>query len=501
MTDNHSPLLSEDGDDGSGALSPEALSRCSSAEARALLPFDLACRLEVLPLGFIGSSHAGVVTCAVGDHAPPERAIELRFALGREVRLISVPQPVLTTALRTAYQGDPRRLDHELTLLQATDLGISSSARRAEPESLRLGHGEAANFLATLLEYAIARGASDLHIAPRREGTFIRLRIGGELQFRADPVCSLALHAQLIGRLKVLARLDTTVRNQPLDGAFVVPRVGGAGVSARLSIMPTIHGDKAVVRFLGHGGIRPLGTLGYSPVVSGAIERFVRRREGAALFAGPTGSGKSTAIYAALAACVERGRSVVSIEDPVEVEIPGVSQTSLNPEHGLDYAAALRAVLRQDPDVIALGEIRDEESAAAALRAALTGHLVISTVHARSAREVALRLRDLGVDDLTHAQAIRLVVCQRLVPVLCARCKVIDLMSSAAHGLTVYRPVGCVRCDYSGFSERVLVAEVLEGSGEFPEERCEVEIRDELKRLLGAGRITLEQFAAFGSDY
>lgn len=490
---------------GDGSLSSDALSRCSTAEARALLSIELAQRLTVLPLGFIGDVSDGFVTCAVPVGYSAINAGDIRFALGREVRLVEVDPDVLARAIVVAYHGDSARLERDLESLRRADAAALPRMRLEGTDSFRLESSDAANFLATLLEYAIAQGASDLHLVPRREGTVARLRIRGELRQRDEPLCSLGTHTQLIGRLKVLARVDTTARFVPIDGAFLVPRPGGSAVSVRLSILPTIHGEKAVLRFMGMGEVPTLSELGYSPAAHAAIERFLNRREGAALFAGPTGSGKSTAIYAALGACVGQGRSVVSLEDPVELEVPGASQTTIDPERGLDYAVGLRAILRQDPDVIALGEIRDETSAAVALRAALTGHLVLSTVHARTAREVLVRLCDLGVDGSILEQSVRLVVCQRLVPTLCARCKVVDLAASLLHRYTVYRAVGCARCDYSGFGGRTLVAEVLElpsfgvPHGVVPpsEGPHRAGLRPELENLLRAGRIAHSQFETF----
>jgi type II secretory ATPase GspE/PulE/Tfp pilus assembly ATPase PilB-like protein len=317
----------------------------------------------------------------------------------------------------------------------------------------------------------------------------------------------------MVARLKVLARLDTTRREIPQDGAFKVPREGIEPASARLAIMPTIHGEKAVIRFLGVEDPSDLTRLNLSAAVLEELRVFMQRREGMALFAGPTGSGKSTTIYGVLQELAKGGRSVVSIEDPVERDIREISQTSIDEKLGLDFPTALRAILRQDPDVIALGEIRDAESARTAFHAALTGHLVVGTVHARRALDVPIRVGHLGVDPLTIAEALRLIVCQRLVPLLCRGCRVLDLVASNRAGVSLYREVGCDRCDYSGFSERRVVAEyialdrkaaaVLAAHGRFaPEDlpKRSTSLEGELRALLLSGLISSRQFGAYVSD-
>lgn len=451
------------------------LGRCSTREARALLPLDVAVRLPALPLGLQEREGTQRAVCAVPIGHRKDLEAELRFALGRTVEIVEVAAETLREAIVLAYHGDDNRLADEAQHLR------SVSTTEVPLPALRPETGDAARFLATLLEYAVARGASDLHLLPRREGGVVRLRIGGDLRSSDEPVCPTGVFNQLITRLKVLAKLDINQRGMPQDGALSVPRDGVPPVSARVSIMPTLHGEKAVVRFLSNGGVAELGTLGLPVNLLDEISGFCDRRDGLALFAGPTGSGKSTSIYAVLRELARRNHSVVSIEDPVEAEVAGISQTSVSEALGLDYPTALRSVLRQDPDVIGLGEIRDRTSAEVALNAALTGHLVVSTVHATRVWEVPQRLMQLGINGGTIAQALRLIVCQRLVPTLCRFCKVIDLKPSNATGACIYREVGCARCDYSGFGDRRVVAEFLAPS------------RILADRIAGGERLTAEE--------
>lgn len=504
-----------------GHFTAESLGRCSSNEARALLPFEVAARLPALPLGVdLGgldesganrNEASGVVTCAVPVGLRTQLEGELRFALGRTVRLVEVATEVLQEAIVLAYHGDDTRLaEAAQKLAQESRFESGAPTISFRPES-----GDAARFLATLLEYAVAKGASDLHLIPKRDGGHVRLRIDGELHSRDDRVCPSGVFSQLITRLKVLSRLDIGRHGVPQDGAFVIPRDGATDVPARVSILPTLHGEKGVVRFLSTARVAELKTLGLSPALLDELGRFCQRRDGSVLFAGPTGSGKSTSIYALLHELGRRNKSVVSIEDPVEVEVRGISQTSLSEAHGLDYPAALRAVLRQDPDVIALGEIRDQVSAEVAFQAALTGHLVVSTVHARRVWEVPARLAQLGLDRGTVAQALRLIVCQRLIPLLCRWCKVIDLHASNKIGACIYREVGCARCDYAGVLERRVIAEFLAPSPELAEriaagerlrredmwgERSEI-LEATLKQLIHDGFISAAQGVGYAGDW
>jgi len=494
-----------------GSCSAANLGRCSSAEARALLPFEVAVRLPALPLGMEQRGDDVVATCAVPVGRRAHLEGELRFALGRAVRIVEVTHEILREAIVLAYHGDDTRLADEAQKLT----GESIPHALCSTVSFRPEQGDAARFLATLLEYAVAKGASDLHLIPKRDGGYARLRIDGALHTGEDRLCAHGAFSQIIARLKVLSKLDISRHGAPQDGALAVPRDGAPPVAARVSIMPTLHGEKAVVRFLLNRNTVELHALGLSPILLQELSALCNRRDGSVLFAGPTGSGKSTSIYALLLELARRNRSVVSIENPVEAEVAGVSQTSLNEAQGLDYPAALRAVLRQDPDVIALGEIRDRVSADVAFQAALTGHLVVSTVHARRVWEVPERLIQLGLDRGTVAQALRLVICQRLVPLLCRWCKVIDLQASHKTGACIYREVGCARCDYAGFSDRRVVAEFLVISPTLAQgiaagkplrrenlatERCQL-LEREFEALMRDGLVSIAQCLSYVGDW
>ncbi len=442
------------------ALTAIKLSRCSDSDARSYLALEKALLLEALPLGVITIFETLHLTVAVPKNASADLTQQLRFATGLEVRPIAVDPGILADAIAKAYQGHDHYLDRELISLQRYDRSLKNEAISDPLGAFKPAHGEAAKFLASLIEHALAREASDLHLVPVSDGTIARIRVHGELYSTAAPVCTARVHHELIGRLRVLAKLGAAARKEPLDGSLSVPHAGGQ-VFVRLSIMPTIHGEKAVLRFLGRAKVRTVSELGLASEIEDFVERYLQRREGVALVAGPTGSGKTTTLYAMTERLVQQSRSLCSIEDPVEIALAGVAQTSLDLRAGLDFPNALKAVLRQDPDAIFIGEIRDGESAAIAFQAALTGHLLLSTVHARSVYEIFLRLQQLGLDRLTVAQAVNLLLVQRLVPRLCPECAVVDIEASNRCGFDVAKAVGCAACDYAGFSERLVLAEAL----------------------------------------
>lgn len=271
-----------------------------------------------------------------------------------------------------------------------------------------------------LLARAWAWGASDLHVSPGADEFRLRLRLDGVLEDMGRvPRARLPL---LVQRLKVLAGLLTYRSDVPQDGRVAASADGARG-ELRVSVLPTLHGEKAVVRLLGQAGPRSLDQLGWPAPAQAALRRALAARQGLVAFAGPAGSGKTTAIYAGLRALGEQGgRSLCSIEEPVEAELPGVDQTPVDRRVGLDFAQALRAQLRQDPEVIFVGEVRDRETAHIAVEAGLTGHLILTTVHAASACEALARLLDLHPEPGALASALELVFAQRLVRRRCARC-------------------------------------------------------------------------------
>ena len=328
-----------------------------------------------------------------------------------------------------------------------------------------------------LLEKAVELRASDIHIEPMRNGLTVRMRVDGLL--RAMPAPAHALPQALISRIKILAGLNIAERRLPQDGAARL-EAAGLNLDVRVAIMPTQHGETAVIRLLPRDrGLLDIAKLGLRAHDERKLRRLIDLPHGMIVITGPTGSGKTTTLATMLSALNTPSRKILTIEDPVEYEIAGINQSQVKPAIGLTFASALRAFVRQDPDVIMVGEIRDGETANIAIHAALTGHLVLTTLHTETAIAAAPRLLDLGVEGFLLKSTLRGVIGQRLVRILCDRCKVRKEISATdfdadpryeACGLsvgdTVFEPRGCERCAGIGYRGRVGVFETLEVDGE-----------------------------------
>jgi general secretion pathway protein E len=334
-----------------------------------------------------------------------------------------------------------------------------------------------------LLEKAVELHASDIHIEPFQTGLTVRLRIDGLLRQVAAPAG--VLPQAVISRIKIIASLNIAERRLPQDGAARL-HVGRSDIDIRVAIMPTQHGESAVIRILPKDrGLLMVDKLGFAPSDKSKLMRLLKLPHGMIVITGPTGSGKTTTLATILTILNEPIRKILTVEDPVEYEIPGVNQSQIKPAIGLTFASALRSFVRQDPDVIMVGEIRDSETAHVAIHAALTGHLVLTTLHTETAAAALPRLLDLGVEDYLLRSTLRAVIAQRLVRQLCDRCKSSKVLSDVdfaedprlatlgfTTGETVHAPEGCERCGGTGYRGRVGVFELLE-------------LNDELRGLIG----------------
>jgi general secretion pathway protein E len=328
-----------------------------------------------------------------------------------------------------------------------------------------------------LVEKAIELRASDIHVEPMRNGLTVRMRVDGLL--RAVPAPAHALPQALISRIKILAGLNIAERRLPQDGAARL-EASGINLDVRVAIMPTQHGETAVIRLLPRDrGLLDIAKLGLRAHDERKLRQFIDLPHGMIIITGPTGSGKTTTLATMLSALNTPSRKILTIEDPVEYEIAGLNQSQVKPAIGLTFASALRAFVRQDPDVIMVGEIRDVETANIAVHAALTGHLVLTTLHTESAIAAAPRLLDLGVEGFLLKSTLRGIIGQRLVRVLCDRCKVRKEISAAdfdkdpryeacglSVGETIFESRGCERCAGVGYRGRVGVFEALEVDSE-----------------------------------
>jgi general secretion pathway protein E len=379
----------------------------------------------------------------------------------------------------------------------------ATTAQTLQEELRRLAAadpGYATNVVSRLLEAAAEVGASDLHLQPTAEGLEVRWRIDGVLSLVAMLPPTVA--AKVIARLKVVAELLTYRTEIPQEGR--IRGIAGA-VEMRVSTLPTLYGEKAVVRlFAGAGRYLQLDDLGFPADIRDALGRRLMATSGAMLFSGPAGSGKTTTIYACLrelAAAAQGRRSLATLEDPVEVAVPGVAQSQVNPAAGFTMEVGLRALLRQDPEVIAVGEIRDRGTAEVAFQASLTGHLVLSTFHASSAAAVIGRLGDMGIEPYLLRSGLLAAIGQRLVRRLCTCARDGDADDPRQRlGLSVAQfrvPVGCPECDGHGYRGRLVLAEMLDPDA--PEVGRAVLARADIARIeaaaVASGMITLRDRA------
>lgn len=398
------------------------------------------------------------LVCAACDPLDDQALASLAFATGKTVTVLA------------ARPSDWRRAA-ERSLSQAGPHSIAPDRRRLEREvdlvSERGLEGGGAGLVAEIFEAAISAGASDIHFEPRRNDLRVRLRIDGRLI--DHQVVSADLAAPAVSRVKVIANLNLGERRLPQDGrtTFVVQ---GKPVDVRVATSPTVFGESAVLRILDRSAVPlDLAVMGLSASITGILRHAAKARHGIFLVTGPTGSGKTTTLYALLQTFARSDKKVLSIEDPVEYHFEHVTQTQVAPQLGLTFAAALRSFLRQDPDVILVGEIRDPETAAVAIQAAMTGHFVLASVHANHALAVLPRLQDMGLEPYQLAAGLRGVVAQRLVRRLCFDCRKADVPSSEellilkeagfAAPTRLFRPDGCKSCKGTGFRGRVPIAE------------------------------------------
>ena len=306
--------------------------------------------------------------------------------------------------------------------------------------------------LNALLTQAAKDGASDIHIEPYERASSVRFRVDGTLREVVQP--NRGLHAALISRLKIMAELDIAEKRLPQDGRISL-RIGGRAIDVRVSTLPSAHGERAVLRLLDKTESKfTLEGLGMNGELLASFQRLVQQPHGIVLVTGPTGSGKTTSLYASLQTVDTGTTNVLTVEDPIEYELPGIGQTQVNAKIDLSFAKALRAILRQDPDVIMIGEIRDHETAQIAIQASLTGHLVLATLHTNDAPSAVTRLTDMGIEPFLLSSSLLGVLAQRLVRKLCVECKRIDAQGR-------YQPVGCDACARTGYKGRTGVYELM----------------------------------------
>lgn len=410
----------------------------------------------------------GGVTLAIAAPLDDETLRALEIALGRKAEIAVATAEEIEAALAITQD--------EAQAAPAADFAETDVASDELDDLRDLARGApVVRALDNLLRLAVEQRATDLHIEPFAGALQARLRIDGLL--KAAPAPPMSMAKGLLSRLKIMAGLNITERRLPQDGRARI-LVGGAEIDLRVATMPSLHGEGAVIRLLRKGsGVVALDQIGLTQRDGDVLRRNLQAPFGMIVVTGPTGSGKTTTLAASLAEINDSTRKILTIEDPVEYQIPGVNQTQAHPAIGLTFATALRSFLRQDPDVIMVGEMRDGETAHIGVHAALTGHLVLTTLHTNTAAGAITRLIDMGIESFLLASSMRAIIGQRLVRVLCPDCKQPHALTAediagdaryASLGFTeddvVHRPKGCEWCNFTGFRGRRGVFEIIETS-------------------------------------
>jgi general secretion pathway protein E len=428
--------------------------------------------VKALPLRLEGS----VLVLAMADPLDFETLAAVRAATGLKVR----PEIALESEIADAidrYYGEAEKQ-------AALELGAESEESAADLEHLRDMASEAPviRLVNAMIAQAVEKRASDIHIEPFEKEFRVRFRIDGVLQDQEPPPKD--LKAAIISRLKLMARLNIAERRLPQDGRIKIKTLGRE-VDLRVSTLPTLYGESVVMRLLDRsaGDFYDLRNLGFDDRMLARMEYFTSLPHGIFLVTGPTGSGKSTTLYSALKRINTGDKKIITIEDPVEYQIDGINQIHVNTQIGLTFAAGLRHIVRQDPDVVMVGEIRDRETADVAIRASLTGHFVYSTLHTNDAPSAITRLTDMGVENYLICSSLVAVLAQRLVRVICRNCKVEDgeKLTPGGEFIPSWRGAGCEQCFGTGYRGRVGIFEMME-------------MNDELRKLVmqnaGAADIT-----------
>lgn len=489
----------------SGALDPVALTALLAAEfdmeqvdltqlkisptLTRLLPRDLAVRYQVVPVERRGDT----LRVAVGDPLNVDAIDSLAHVLRCRVEPLMAPPGVIAEALARCYGRPEAGLDDLLSGIeepQAVTAGTSSGLARGESDNedapiIRLVH--------SLIHEALQRRASDIHLEPLEKRFRVRYRIDGVLWEMAGPPKRLQL--AVISRLKIMAHISIAEKRVPQDGRIQIA-LGGKPIDLRVSSLPTAHGESMVLRILDQEGLslglRELGLLSDDQTT---LEHLINLPDGILLVTGPTGSGKTTTLYSCLHSINQPDRKIITVEDPVEYQLSGINQVPVRPEVGMTFASALRAMLRQAPNIVMVGEIRDLETAEIAINASLTGHLVFSTLHTNDAPGAITRLADIGVKRFLIASSLRATMAQRLVRKVCGQCRephqpthrelrALNLSPGEADGVTFMRGRGCPACHGTGYHGRMGIFEIFT-------------ITDEVQHMIyeGAGSACLREKA------
>jgi general secretion pathway protein E len=453
-------------------------------ERLSVIPYLLAKQKHLLPIE-IDEKKA---TVAISDPLDVESLDELRLYLKKTIYPIYCSRALIESAIEQCYhqkEDETKRLFTDLEkgeTVEEKDLadGYDLLEQSDQNPVIRMVN-------AILIE-AIQQGSSDIHFEPTEEGLSIRYRIDGCLQKRHVPPREYQI--QILTRIKVMSKMDIAEHRLPQDGRIKLKH-GGREIDFRVSTLPTVHGERIVLRILDKGNVvLGLDRIGMDEALLQSFRHLVQMPEGIVLVTGPTGSGKTTTLYSALSEINDSETNIITVEDPVEYKIAGISQMNVNPKIELDFAKGLRHILRQDPDVIMIGEIRDRETAEIAIQASLTGHLVLSTLHTNDAPSALTRLADMGIEPYLLASSILGVVAQRLVRQICPHCKteytpsekeLSELGLSGNH--TFHKGKGCLYCFETGYKGRHAIYELMPVSSKIKAQVLKSQDAQELRKV------------------
>jgi len=437
------------------------------------IPVDVMLRYHFVPL----HRHGEAVAVVMADPSNVLAVDEVELAVGAPLEVRVGPawkiQEILEKSESTQRVLDEATEDFRIQLVQEKENGEETLTI----DRIAADTSPIIKLVDTIVYNAIQRRASDIHVETRDAEVIVKYRIDGVLYQAMEPIDK-RHHATIISRVKVMSELDIAERRIPQDGRFKL-RLKGRTIDFRVSIMPTVHGEDVVIRILDKESANEefrtlnLQVLGFDEETKRKLRKFIREPYGMVLVTGPTGSGKTTTLYACLSEIVSVEDKIITIEDPVEYQLPGVTQIPVNEKKGLTFARGLRSILRHDPDKIMVGEIRDPETAQIAVQSALTGHLVFTTVHANNVVDVLGRFLNMDVDLYNFVSALNCVLAQRLVRRICPHCRrpatisaqLLDesgLTAEMVRGVTFYEGAGCLQCNGTGFLGRHAISELLD---------------------------------------
>lgn len=450
----------------------------------AIIPYVLAKQKKLLPIDQNDFS----VTVALSNPLEIEGIEELRLFLKKQILPVYCPYELIEKAIERCYHQKEGETEALFSDLQGHKSFEEESAIEGYDLLEKVENNPVIRMVNALLLEAIQQGASDIHFEPTEEGLSIRYRIDGCLQKKHTP--SRDYQIQILTRVKVMAKMDIAEHRLPQDGRIKLKH-GGREIDFRVSTLPTVYGERIVLRILDKGNVLlGIDRIGMDSKLLITFRKLIQAPEGIVLVTGPTGSGKTTTLYSAIAEINHSDTNIITIEDPIEYKIPNIAQMNVNPRIELDFAKGLRHILRQDPDVIMIGEIRDKETAEIAIQASLTGHLVLSTLHTNDAPSALTRLTDMGIEPYLLASSVLAVLAQRLLRQICPHCKVkyvptakeaVELRLETLDDL--YKGAGCSYCFQTGYRGRHAIYELMPLSNKIKSQVLKSQDSQEIKKM------------------